>query len=225
MLKTTNLYCGYNNVAVLRDVTLTVPPKTVTGLVGLNGAGKTTLLKTLAGVIPAIHGDAFLDNTNVTSLSTQSRLKHGIALVPEGRELFNSMTVEENLKVSFLKTNGNIHNKLYYVYTLFPDLQRLKHKKASTLSGGQAQMVAISRALMSGGKTLLLDEVTMGLSQKLCSDVFSLITRLAPNLNGVLVTGQEVERILKVSHTVYGVKNGLVFNLDKNPETVKRMIY
>ena len=225
MLVCENIRAGYGSAQVLHSVSLKIERGVVTGLVGLNGAGKSTLLKTLAGVVKASSGKVLLNGEDVTAYSTQKLLKKGVALVPEGRHLFLSMTVLENLKVSFLKTDCNIKDRLYYVYSVFPDLERLKHKKTATLSGGQAQMVAFSRALMSGAGVLLLDEPTMGLSPKLCGDVFSLTQRLSENLDGVLVTGQEVGQILKVSHTVYGVKNGAVFPLSKNPETVKKMIY
>ena len=224
MLAAKNLFSGYKNTTVLRSVDIEVSPKIVTGLVGLNGAGKSTLLKTLAGAVAVSEGKIILNGEDITALPTQKRLKKGVALVPEGRLLFSSMTVEDNLKVSFLKTEGNFKDKLYYVYSLFPDLKRLKNKKAATLSGGQAQMVAISRAIMCGAKTLLLDEVTMGLSPKLVGEVFELVKRLSSEIDGVLLTGQEVERIQKVATRLYGIKHGEVFLLKGDLEQIKSKI-
>lgn len=208
MLEVRGLCSGYGNLAAVQSATFAVSGRT--GIVGTNGAGKTTLMLTLAGLKKASAGKIFLDGEEITDLSAAQRVKRGLVLVPEGRHLFLRMTVWENLQTA--STNGNFKEKLYNLYTDFPELPPLLPRPAGALSGGQQQMVAIARALMTEPRVLLLDEVTMGLSPKRTAQTFALIARLKQT---VLITGQEAGRIAAVSDSVYGMKNGRLFLSDR----------
>lgn len=205
MLKVNSLAVCYNTVRAVQNATFSVGQREIVGIVGLNGAGKTTLMKAIAGILKS-NGEILFNGTNVTQTPAHHRVRLGITLVPEGRHLFPEMTVLENLK-----TASNNNNGLYSVYNIFPDLERFKHKKAGKLSGGQQQMVAIARAILTNPKLLLLDEVTMGLSPKLVGDVFDTIYNIGRNFCSVVVTGQEIEEINRISDRVYIMKNGRIF--------------
>ena len=209
MLKVNSLTVCYSTVRAVHNATFSVGRREIVGIVGLNGAGKTTLMKAIAGILNA-HGEIIWNGTNITKTPAHHRVKLGITLVPEGRHLFSDMTVLENLK-----TISNNKDDLYSVYKSFPDIEGFKDKKAGKLSGGQQQMVAIARAILSNPKLLLLDEVTMGLSPKLVADVFDTIYNIGRNFCSVVVTGQEIEEITSISDRVYIMKNGRISETKK----------
>ena len=203
MLKLESLTTCYNTVPAVQNANLTVNDGAIVGIIGLNGAGKTTLMNTIAGITPAHTGRIILDGKDITKTKSHDRVKLGISLVPEGRHLFSDMTVLENLK-----TVTDKNDEIQKVQNLFPEMQKFLHKKAGKLSGGQQQMVAFSRAILAKPKLLLLDEVTMGLSPKLVADVFDTIYNIGRNFSKIIITGQETERILRISNRVYLMKTG-----------------
>ena len=203
MLKLESLTVCYNTTPAVQNATLTVNDGEIVGIVGLNGAGKTTLMNAIAGITPSQAGRIFLDDKDITKTPSHHRVKLGITLVPEGRHLFSDMTVLENLK-----TVSNNKEDIYSLYNIFPEMRQFLHKKASKLSGGQQQMVAFSRAILAKPKLLLLDEVTMGLSPKLTGEIFDTIYNIGRNFSKIIITGQETERILRISNRVYLMKTG-----------------
>jgi len=218
MLKINSLTVFYNTVRAVQNATLTVNDGEIVGVIGTNGAGKTTLMNTIAGITSASGGRITLDGTDVTDTPAHKRVRLGISLVPEGRHIFPKMTVLENLK-----TVSNNKDDIYSVYNIFPDLERFSGKKAGTLSGGQQQMLAFSRAIIARPKLLLLDEVTMGLSPKLTEELFATIYNIGRNFSKIIITGQEVRRICAVSDRVYLMKTGVLTECEKtkiNPEKI-----
>ena len=203
MLKLESLTVCYNTTPAVQNATLTVNDGEIVGVIGLNGAGKTTLMNAIAGIIPSHAGRILFDGNDVTKTKSHDRVKLGITLVPEGRHLFPDMTVLENLK-----TVSNNKDDIYSLYNIFPEMRQFLHKKASTLSGGQQQMVAFSRAILAKPKLLLLDEVTMGLSPKLTGEIFDTIYNIGRNFSKIIITGQETERISRISNRVYLMKTG-----------------
>ena len=210
MLKLESLTVCYNTTPAVQNATLTVNDGEIVGIVGLNGAGKTTLMNAVAGITPSQAGRIFLDDKEITKTPSHHRVKLGITLVPEGRHLFSDMTVLENLK-----TVSNNKDDIYSLYNIFPEMRQFLHKKASKLSGGQQQMVAFSRAILAKPKLLLLDEVTMGLSPKLTDEIFDTIYNIGRNFSKIIITGQETERILRISNRVYLMKTGHISECEK----------
>ena len=210
MLKLESLTVCYNTTPAVQNATLTVNDGEIVGVIGLNGAGKTTLMNAIAGIIPSHAGRILFDGNDVTKTKSHDRVKLGITLVPEGRHLFPDMTVLENLK-----TVSNNKDDIYSLYNIFPEMRQFLHKKASTLSGGQQQMVAFSRAILAKPKLLLLDEVTMGLSPKLTGEIFDTIYNIGRNFSKIIITGQETERISRISDRVYLMKTGHISEREK----------
>ena len=218
MLKINSLTVFYNTVRAVQNATLTVNDGEIVGVIGTNGAGKTTLMNTIAGITSANGGRITLDGTDVTDTPAHKRVRLGITLVPEGRHLFQNLTVLENLKTVCNKTQ-----EIYEVYNIFPELKELAHKKAGKLSGGQQQMVALSRAFLAKPKLLLLDEITMGLSPLMTERVFETIYNIGRNFSKIIITGQEVRRICAVSDRIYLMKTGVLTECEKtkiNPEKI-----
>lgn len=209
MLKLENLSVSYNTVRAVQNVSLTVNDGEIIGIIGLNGSGKTSLVNAIAGLIKS-SGRITLDSTDLTNAPPHKRTKHGITLVPEGRHLFQNLTVLENLKTVCNKTQ-----EIYEMYNIFPELKELAHKKAGKLSGGQQQMVALSRAFLAKPKLLLLDEITMGLSPLMTERVFETIYNIGRNFSKIIITGQEIDYITSVSTRVFIMKRGQVFEAEK----------
>jgi urea transport system ATP-binding protein len=174
MLEVTELNVAYRESQVIHDVSLTVGPREAVALMGRNGMGKTTLLKTLIGILPAQSGQVRLDGVELSTLPSHRRVKHGLAFVPQGRMLFPLLTVEQNI-LSGAEHSG-YRQVPEYLYRFFPVLQEMRLRRAGNLSGGQQQMLAIARALISDPKLLLLDEPTEGIQP-------SIIKELARTLN------------------------------------------
>jgi len=202
----------YGVAQVLRDVSITVANGKVTCIIGSNGAGKTTTINTIAGVLPARSGRILLGGQDITSLSTRERVKRHISLVPEGRQLWPGMSVEENLLMgSFLpRLRKHTHSGLTRVYDLFPRLKERRHQLAGTLSGGEQQMCAIGRGLMSEPKLLLLDEPSLGLAPILVDEIFLLISNIAAQGVTILLVGQNVNYTLQVSDYGYVMDVGKI---------------
>jgi branched-chain amino acid transport system ATP-binding protein len=207
-----NLEVSYGVTQVLWGISFTVAKGKVTCIIGSNGAGKTTALNTIAGVLPAKKGRIFLNGADITSLPTRSRVKRHLSLVPEGRHLWPGMSVEENLLMGcFLPAlRSHAHSGLARVYELFPRLKERRHQMAGTLSGGEQQMCAIGRGLMSQPQLLMLDEPSLGLAPKLVDEIFEFITNIARQGVTILLVGQNVNYTLQVSHYGYVMETGRI---------------
>ncbi|WP_404829703.1 ABC transporter ATP-binding protein [Stappia indica] len=179
LLKIEGLRSGYGRIEALHGVSLEVRPGEVVALVGGNGAGKTTLLRAISGVQPITAGGVRFSGTDLTRTSAHARVKAGIAQVPEGRQIFSPLSIEDNLRLgAYLRKDAEIAADLERVYALFPVLKERRKNPAGGLSGGQQQMLAIGRAMMSRPRLLLLDEPSMGLAPVLVDQVFTIIARL-----------------------------------------------
>lgn len=229
MFSIQNINVYYGNIHTLHDVSLEVNEGEIITLIGSNGAGKSTTLKAISGLIPVRQGNIlFLDN-NITNASPVDIVTAGITHVPEGRRIFTDMTVYENLQMgSFLrKDKSGIKSDIEEMYTLFPILLKRKTQLAGTLSGGEQQMLAIARALMSRPKLLLLDEPSMGLSPVLVQEIFRIIKRINEDGTTILLVEQNANLALSIADRGYILENGRItltgpgLELSNNPEVQK----
>ncbi len=212
LLTVQNLEVRYGATQVIWGISLAVATGKVTCIIGSNGAGKTTTLNAIAGVLPAKSGKILLNGDDVTSLSSRDRVKRHISLVPEGRQLWPGMSVEENLLMGcFLPAlRKKADSGLERIYALFPRLKERRRQMAGTLSGGEQQMCAIGRGLMSEPKLLMLDEPSLGLAPILVDEIFELIANIAGQGVTILLVGQNVNYTLQVSHYGYVMETGKI---------------
>lgn len=212
MLETTQLCVDYGGVHALRDVSVRVADKSVVAIIGANGAGKSTLLKTIVGLHRQSSGTVTLDGQDISRLKPHERLDLGIALCPEGRRLFPDLTVYENLRVGAyrLRDNRQFRQRLEFLYAIFPRVAERGRQIASSLSGGEQQMVAIARALVSQPRILILDEPTLGLAPKLILEVSKLVQTLQREGITVVMVEQNARLALKISDSAYVLETGTV---------------
>jgi branched-chain amino acid transport system ATP-binding protein len=212
MLTVQDLEVRYGTTQVIWGISMTIATGKVTCIIGSNGAGKTTTLNAIAGVLPAKGGKILLNGDDITSLSPRDRVKRHISLVPEGRHLWPGMSVEENLLMGcFLPAlRKKSHAGLERIYTLFPRLRERRRQTAGTLSGGEQQMCAIGRGLMSEPQLLMLDEPSLGLAPILVDEIFELIANIARQGMTILLVGQNVNYTLQVSHYGYVMETGKI---------------
>jgi branched-chain amino acid transport system ATP-binding protein len=202
----------YADTRVLWDVSLNVEKGEVVCLLGSNGAGKSTLLRTVMGIVPPRSGEVRLEADRIDSFSTDRIVELGIAYVPEGRHPLPDFTVEENLRMgSFPKrARGHLKERMERAFELFPQLKTKAKQRAGTLSGGEAQMLAIGRALMSGPKLLMLDEPSAGLAPAMVGKIFETVASISRDSTSVLIVEQDVGRALSLSSRGYVLENGAV---------------
>jgi|SRR5699024_11268880 len=212
MLKVTNLEAGYGQVQVLREVTLNVKRGEIVSVLGANGAGKTTTLRTISGLIKAWDGTIMFNDIDITNVSPDFIVRQGLVQIPEGRQLFSEMSVFENLELGAFtqKARKNVKENLDFCFELFPILKERVKQKVGTMSGGQQQMVAIARGIMSEPKLLVLDEPSIGLSPLLTEQVFSIIKEIRKNGISILLVEQNVEQALSFSDRGYVLENGAI---------------
>ena len=211
ILTLSGLSCHYDKIIALSDVSLSIQQGEIVSLIGANGAGKTTLLRTISGLNSASSGSIHFEGTDITSLSPDKRVISGIAQVPEGRGLFSILSVEDNILLgAYTRKDGQIHADLEDVYRRFPILKEKRDQYAGTLSGGQQQMVAVGRALMSRPKLLLLDEPSMGLAPIIVEDIFSAIIELRDQGVTVFIVEQNAFLALEHSDRTYVLENGSI---------------
>jgi branched-chain amino acid transport system ATP-binding protein len=212
LLDVRNLKVAYGNVTAVKGIDFTVATGELVCLIGANGAGKTTALKALAGMLRVNHGTIHYDGQPLTHTPAHERVPRGIALVPEGRGIFGRLTVEENLLLGAYRRDdaAAVHQDLDHVQTLFPRLAERRRQSAGTLSGGEQQMLAIARALMSRPKLLLLDEPSMGLAPILVQKIFETIRRIAAEGVTLLLVEQNARLALEVSHRGYVMESGRI---------------
>ncbi|HDD26540.1 MAG TPA: ABC transporter ATP-binding protein [Acidilobales archaeon] len=213
LLELKNVNAGYGAFRVLHDINLYVDKGEIVALVGPNGAGKTTTLKTILGLTKLFSGKIFFESKDITKLPTHKRVALGISMVPEGRRVFPSLTVYENLLMGayLVKNPKDIEDALELVYSLFPILKERRYQKAGTLSGGESQMLAIARALMSKPKILLTDEMSLGLAPKIVVQLFDLVKRLRDEYGiTILLVEQHVKQSLEIADRGYVIELGRI---------------
>jgi branched-chain amino acid transport system ATP-binding protein len=220
MLKVEKLSVGYAGVDVLRDVCLTVNDGEIVSVVGANGGGKTTLLKTISGLMQPASGQIEFMGERIEQLPPHEICRRGLIQVPEGRQLFPKMKVINNLEMGAYLAEARrlTAQSLERVYSLFPIFRERKHQKAGLLSGGEQQMLAIGRALMSVPKLLMLDEPSEGLSPLFTSNVFDTLKILGEQGLTILLVSQEVELSLALSNRAYVLENGQITLEGKSSE-------
>lgn len=208
MLKLTDLNATYGEGMILRKVNLEALKGKVTCLVGRNGAGKTTTMRAIMGLISTPNGNIKLDNKSIIKLPTYERVKCGIGYVPQGREIFPQLTVEENLLLGLEAKNGKgvIPDS---IYETFPILKEFLHRKGDALSGGQQQQLAIARAILANPKVLILDEPTEGIQPSIIQEIGRVITKLKSDM-AVLIVEQYLEFVLEIADYCYIMENGRI---------------
>ena len=215
LLQLSRVSSGYGRVGVLRDVDLSVDVGEMASLIGANGAGKSTLLKTIVGVVRATAGTVLYNREDISHARPEDLVRAGLALVPEGRLLFGSMTVRENLELGAYAVGGRaraqaISSGLERVTELFPVLGERTSQTAETLSGGEQQMLAIARALMSGPRLLLLDEPSLGLAPRVIAEIFAALDALKAQGVTILLVEQDARLALKHADRGYVMRTGHV---------------
>ena len=203
---------GYGDVTAVRAVSLQVRAGEIVALIGSNGAGKTTTLRAISGLLPLRQGTVDLDGRRINGLGSAAIVAAGIAHVPEGRQLFPTMTVLENLELGARTAEGRARRgeTLARVFELFPRLSERQRQLAGTLSGGEQQMVAIGRALMARPRLLMLDEPSLGLAPVVVNSIFANLTAINRDGLTILLVEQNVLRALRLSHRAYVLENGTI---------------
>lgn len=212
MLEIKDLNVHYGAIHALKGISLTVQDGELVSLIGANGAGKTTTLHTISGLLTATSGEVLLDGQNLQKAPPHTIIRMGLAHVPEGRHVFASMTVEENLRMGayIILDQRKISASLERVYHHFPRLKERRHQLAGTLSGGEQQMLATGRALMTAPKIVLMDEPSMGLSPILVKEIFSIIQTLHESGITILLVEQNAKMALAVSDRAYVLETGTI---------------
>ena len=217
MLKLKNIHTYYGNIQALKGIDLEISEGEIISLIGANGAGKSTTLMTTCGIVPAKQGSVEFKGQDITHMPSDEIVKLGICQVPEGRRIFPYLTVAENLDMgAFLRNdNDKIKKDLEYVYSLFPILAERKNQAGGTLSGGEQQMLAISRALMSRPKVLLLDEPSLGLAPIIVKQIFSIIKKInKEQKTTIFIVEQNANLALKAAHRGYVMETGMITMTD-----------
>ena len=212
MLEVKNLSVSYGAIEAVKDISFTVNDGEIVSLIGANGAGKTTTLHTITGLVLAKSGSVMYNGVDLLKTHNNKIVTLGMAHIPEGRHVFTRMSVEENLEMGAfsLKDQSDLKKDLDMVYGLFPRLKERRNQKAGTLSGGEQQMLAMGRALMSHPKTILMDEPSMGLSPKLVKEIFSIIRKLHEQGITILLVEQNARMALSIADRAYVLETGRI---------------
>ncbi len=214
MLKIKNLQAGYGTLKVLKNITMHVAQGEIVTIIGANGAGKTTLLSTIAGLLRPTAGEIHFEDRSIGSLAPQKIPALGCVMVPEGRQIFADLSVEENLILGghVLRRNGRreLARQLDRQYALFPILKERRHQYGGTLSGGEQQMLAMGRALMSAPSLIMMDEPSTGLAPLIVQDIFNVIVRMREEGKTVLLVEQNAKAALQVADRGYVLETGKV---------------
>jgi branched-chain amino acid transport system ATP-binding protein len=211
-LEVKNINVFYGEIQALWDISLSAPSASIVSLIGSNGAGKSTLLKTIVGAVPLRSGTISFDGENIDGLPPDRVVNTGIVYVPEGRHLFPDFSVGENLRMGSFPNHARKYHgeEIERVYSIFGELRTKAGQKGSTLSGGESQMVAIGRALMSRPKLLMLDEPSAGLAPMVVSRIFEAISVISKSGISVILVEQDVVRALRISSLAYLLENGRI---------------
>lgn len=211
VLRVEDLRAGYGHVEVLRGVSLHVDRGELVTVIGANGAGKSTLLKSIVGMVSPWSGRVAFDGNDISRMTPEKAVRAGVALVPEGRLLFGAMSVEENLELgAYVKRGGESAQAMARVCELFPVLAERRSQSAATLSGGEQQMLAVGRALMSTPRVLLLDEPSLGLAPRVIAEIFSALDVLRESGMTILLVEQDARLALKHADRGYVMRTGEV---------------
>ena len=212
MLKVRDLVVAYGGIEALKGISVDVPDGQIVTLIGANGAGKSTLLRTIMGLVKPRSGSVEYNEENIKGLNSQHIVSRGITLVPEGRRVFPNLTVLENLRIGayLRKDEEGIAKDIKRIYELFPRLEERNWQMAGTLSGGEQQMLALGRALMSRPKLIMMDEPSLGLAPLVIKDIFNIIRRINESGTTVLLVEQNANMALKVAHHAYVLETGRI---------------
>ncbi|HBX74983.1 MAG TPA: ABC transporter ATP-binding protein [Acidaminococcaceae bacterium] len=212
MLKVRDLVVAYGGIEALKGISVDVPDGQIVTLIGANGAGKSTLLRTIMGLVKPQSGSVEYNEENLKGLNSQHIVSRGITLVPEGRRVFPNLTVLENLRIGayLRKDEEDIVKDIKRIYELFPRLEERNWQMAGTLSGGEQQMLALGRALMSRPKVIMMDEPSLGLAPLVIKDIFNIIRRINESGTTVLLVEQNANMALKVAHHAYVLETGRI---------------
>jgi branched-chain amino acid transport system ATP-binding protein len=212
LLEIDDLFAGYGSIRVLDGVSLNVQPGSITALLGSNGAGKTTLMRTIVGIVQASRGRLLYEGKPVHGLPPQQRVDMGIVLVPEGRQLFSDFTVEENLKLGAFvpHARARLSTTLEEMYGFFPKLAERRRQAARTMSGGEQQMLALARGLMSRPRLLMLDEPSLGLAPVITAQLFTIIKQIRERGVTIFIVEQNVQTTLQISDHAYVLDQGRI---------------
>ena len=224
ILKVDNINVFYGPAQVIKDLSIEIKEKEFVSVIGGNGAGKTTTLKTISGLLRAKSGNIYFDEKNITKFASNKIAALGLCQVPEGRLLFPDMSVGENLDMGafLVKDKEKIKKKTEEMFELFPVLSERKHQMAGTLSGGEQQMLAIARALMSEPRMIMFDEPSLGLSPKMVQTIFNMILKINKELGTtVLLVEQNVRYSLEISDRAYVIENGEIVLYGPGKELLK----
>ena len=208
MLKIDDLRVNYGGIEAVKGVDFEVPEGKIVTLIGANGAGKSTILRTIAGLVKPATGRIRLQAEDITALSPDRIVSKGITLVPEGRQVFPDLTVLENLKIGAYLRTDDLGHDLEWVYSLFPRLKERSWQAAGTLSGGEQQMLAVGRALMSRPKLMMMDEPSLGLAPLVVKDIFSIIRKINDQGVTILLIEQNANMALHTADLAYVLETG-----------------
>jgi branched-chain amino acid transport system ATP-binding protein len=210
-LRLTEFCAGYGRVPVVRDINLEIATGRIVGLLGANGAGKTTLMRAVSGLATVQGGRIEFAGNDVTSLSSAGLVARGLIQVPQGRHLFGEMSVRENLEMGAYLVAGEAEKtRMQEVFSLFPILRERERQAAALLSGGEQQMLAVGRALMSGPRCLLMDEPSLGLAPKAFDLILDVVKRINAAGTTVFIAEQNARKVLRVAHYCYVLENGRI---------------
>lgn len=210
MLKINDLHVSYGGIRAIRGVSLEIPDKEIVTLIGANGAGKSTTLRSVAGLVKPDSGSIELDGQELVGKSPNEIITHGIALVPEGRRVFANLTVLENIKIGGYLRKDSLDEDIEKMYSLFPILKERNWQLAGTLSGGEQQMLAVARALMSKPKIIMMDEPSLGLAPLIVRDIFDIIKEINKQGVTVLLIEQNANMALKIADRAYVMETGKI---------------
>lgn len=231
MLEVTDLSCGYGDIVAARKLSFSVKAGEVLSLIGPNGAGKSSTLMCLVGLVTQHHGSILVDGQEITELRPEQRIHHGIALVPEGRRIFSDLSVTENLTIGGQIVDlVSLDRNREQVFQYFPRLRERHRQLAGSLSGGEQQMLAIGRALMSQPRVLLVDELSLGLMPRIVDECYAVLQDLKNSGVATVLVEQNTERALQAADQVLVIEagnpswQGEAGELAKNPETIEALL-
>ena len=210
MLRIEDLRVNFGGIEAVKGITLDVPEKEIVTIIGANGAGKSTTLRTIAGVVRPASGHIYFKDEDITALAPDRIVAKGITLVPEGRRMFPDLSVLENLKVGAYLRKDNLDKDFEWVYDLFPRLKERSWQAAGTLSGGEQQMLAVGRALMSRPRLLMMDEPSLGLAPLIVKGIFEIIKEINRQGVTILLIEQNANMALQTASTAYVLKTGSI---------------
>lgn len=221
MFEIRNLKINYGGIEAVRDISFSVPDGSIVTLIGANGAGKSTTLRTIAGLVKAKKGKIEFNGEDITNKEPTYIVQKGITLVPEGRKIFPDLTVLENLKIGAYLRKDSIYDDIEWIYSLFPRLEERHWQLGGTLSGGEQQMLAVARALMSRPKMIMMDEPSLGLAPLIVKDIFKIIKEINRRGVTILLIEQNANMALQTADMAYVMETGEITLSGKGDELLK----